>query len=175
MSGVRIPLPRPLLSGSLAQLVEQLAFNQLVAGSNPARPTTQDSDHPPLSNFLYLPFQSGTRPSARGLMLPSRSSVCRTTIVGRNWARVALRSRLGRRSYRRRARKSPYKERSDSACEFAGQGVGAPTPGRSGCAAAPPAPQKQQTRHEGGFVRSGSAALKAADPPEQSPRPRRTS
>ena len=26
--------------GSLAQLVEQLAFNQLVAGSNPARPTT---------------------------------------------------------------------------------------------------------------------------------------
>jgi hypothetical protein len=27
--------------GSLAQSVEQLAFNQLVAGSNPARPTTQ--------------------------------------------------------------------------------------------------------------------------------------
>ena len=27
------------LPGSLAQLVEQLAFNQLVAGSNPARPT----------------------------------------------------------------------------------------------------------------------------------------
>ena len=27
------------LVGSLAQLVEQLAFNQLVAGSNPARPT----------------------------------------------------------------------------------------------------------------------------------------
>ncbi len=26
--------------GSLAQLVEQLTFNQLVAGSNPARPTT---------------------------------------------------------------------------------------------------------------------------------------
>ncbi len=25
--------------GSLAQLVEQLTFNQLVAGSNPARPT----------------------------------------------------------------------------------------------------------------------------------------
>jgi hypothetical protein len=25
--------------GPLAQLVEQLAFNQLVAGSNPARPT----------------------------------------------------------------------------------------------------------------------------------------
>src|SRR5690554_5051743 len=40
MSGVRIPLPRPILSGSLAQLVEQLTFNQLVAGSNPARPTT---------------------------------------------------------------------------------------------------------------------------------------
>ena len=28
-----------LRCGSLAQLVEQLAFNQLVAGSNPARPT----------------------------------------------------------------------------------------------------------------------------------------
>jgi hypothetical protein len=26
-------------NGSLAQLVEQLTFNQLVAGSNPARPT----------------------------------------------------------------------------------------------------------------------------------------
>ncbi len=26
--------------GALAQLVEQLTFNQLVAGSNPARPTT---------------------------------------------------------------------------------------------------------------------------------------
>ena len=26
--------------GSLAQLVEQLAFNQLVVGSNPTRPTT---------------------------------------------------------------------------------------------------------------------------------------
>jgi hypothetical protein len=29
--------------GSLAQLVEQLAFNQLVAGSNPARPTISKS------------------------------------------------------------------------------------------------------------------------------------
>ena len=28
--------------GSLAQLVEQLTFNQLVAGSNPARPTTSE-------------------------------------------------------------------------------------------------------------------------------------
>ena len=28
------------MSGSLAQLVEQLAFNQLVIGSNPIRPTT---------------------------------------------------------------------------------------------------------------------------------------
>ena len=35
------PLPRGNKeSGSLAQLVEQLTFNQLVAGSNPARPTT---------------------------------------------------------------------------------------------------------------------------------------
>ncbi|CRH33078.1 hypothetical protein BN1183_AP_00530 [Pantoea ananatis] len=29
-------------SGSLAQLVEQLTFNQLVAGSNPARPTNSE-------------------------------------------------------------------------------------------------------------------------------------
>ena len=41
------PLPGHILTsigstedGSLAQLVEQLTFNQLVAGSNPARPTT---------------------------------------------------------------------------------------------------------------------------------------
>ena len=34
------PLPKTVLkNGSLAQLVEQLTFNQLVAGSNPARPT----------------------------------------------------------------------------------------------------------------------------------------
>ena len=35
------PVRESLIScrGSLAQLVEQLAFNQLVAGSNPARPT----------------------------------------------------------------------------------------------------------------------------------------
>ena len=33
------PLPSATDDGSLAQLVEQLTFNQLVAGSNPARPT----------------------------------------------------------------------------------------------------------------------------------------
>ncbi|CDG20812.1 protein of unknown function [Xenorhabdus poinarii G6] len=31
------------MNGSLAQSVEQLTFNQLVAGSNPARPTIQIS------------------------------------------------------------------------------------------------------------------------------------
>jgi hypothetical protein len=31
--------------GSLAQSVEQLAFNQLVAGSNPARPTTSSGGY----------------------------------------------------------------------------------------------------------------------------------
>ncbi len=40
LSAVRIPVLYAPLPGSLAQLVEQLAFNQLVAGSNPARPTT---------------------------------------------------------------------------------------------------------------------------------------
>jgi hypothetical protein len=34
------PLQQAYNNGSLAQLVEQLTFNQLVAGSNPARPTT---------------------------------------------------------------------------------------------------------------------------------------
>ena len=37
VTGVRLPYGIPC--GSLAQLVEQLTFNQLVAGSNPARPT----------------------------------------------------------------------------------------------------------------------------------------
>ena len=39
-------------NGSLAQSVEQLAFNQLVAGSNPARPTI---------SFLVSLFQSEKR------------------------------------------------------------------------------------------------------------------
>ncbi len=42
-TGVRLPYGRhfsfEVNIGSLAQLVEQLTFNQLVAGSNPARPT----------------------------------------------------------------------------------------------------------------------------------------
>lgn len=54
--------PLPLISvqqdsdGLLAQLVEQLTFNQLVAGSNPAQPTTifplQDFDLY-YRNFFY--------------------------------------------------------------------------------------------------------------------------
>ena len=36
---LRSEAERKMKSGSLAQLVEQLTFNQLVAGSNPARPT----------------------------------------------------------------------------------------------------------------------------------------
>src|SRR5690554_618235 len=39
------PVSYAPLPGSLAQLVEQLAFNQLVAGSNPARPTIFQKDH----------------------------------------------------------------------------------------------------------------------------------
>ena len=39
----------PSLFGPLAQSVEQLAFNQLVAGSNPARPTIYQ---PPSGGFL---------------------------------------------------------------------------------------------------------------------------
>jgi hypothetical protein len=44
----------PILPGPLAQLVEQLAFNQLVAGSNPARPTiyTKNAAHR-VAFFVY--------------------------------------------------------------------------------------------------------------------------
>ncbi len=38
--------PHYLIVGSLAQLVEQLTFNQLVTGSNPVRPT----------NYLKIPY-----------------------------------------------------------------------------------------------------------------------
>ena len=44
----------PSLFGPLAQSVEQLAFNQLVAGSNPARPTIK-ANHPRVVFFkIYL-------------------------------------------------------------------------------------------------------------------------
>jgi hypothetical protein len=42
--------------GSLAQLVEQLTFNQLVAGSNPARPTTFKDNQNVLS-ILVVKFR----------------------------------------------------------------------------------------------------------------------
>ena len=47
--------------GSLAQLVEQLAFNQLVAGSNPARPTISKWVHTGhMGNILWLyPINGG--------------------------------------------------------------------------------------------------------------------
>ena len=38
---VVVGVPRSARSGPLAQLVEQLTFNQWVAGSNPARLTTE--------------------------------------------------------------------------------------------------------------------------------------
>ena len=44
LKAVRVFVPAPAvsdLSGALAQLVEHLTFNQVVAGSNPARPTIQ--------------------------------------------------------------------------------------------------------------------------------------
>tara|TARA_R110002072_G_scaffold89737_10_gene201080 strand:- start:7679 stop:8020 length:342 start_codon:yes stop_codon:yes gene_type:complete len=55
------------LVGSLAQLVEQLAFNQLVAGSNPARPTTFSSmlfiDYHNLFNLRFIFLKVGAKPS----------------------------------------------------------------------------------------------------------------
>ena len=45
-SGLTRPsvVPKYLLSGPLAQLVEQLTFNQWVTGSNPVRLTTKIND-----------------------------------------------------------------------------------------------------------------------------------
>ena len=47
-----------LAFGSLAQSVEQLAFNQLVAGSNPARPTIikEDAQRHPLFVCIVSAF-----------------------------------------------------------------------------------------------------------------------
>ncbi len=56
--------------GSLAQLVEQLTFNQLVAGSNPARPTIFREKHPMGAFFvsrtelLRAGFEPAPSPSA---------------------------------------------------------------------------------------------------------------
>lgn len=41
-------------SGPVAQLVEQLTFNQWVTGSNPVGLTTQSLKHPVSGIFLYL-------------------------------------------------------------------------------------------------------------------------
>ena len=48
--------------GSLAQLVEQLTFNQLVAGSNPARPT--NVERRPKGAFLLCAIREGFEPAA---------------------------------------------------------------------------------------------------------------
>ena len=48
------------LRGPLAQLVEQLAFNQLVAGSNPARPTIFSAFYLHLFVYLSMTIRSGT-------------------------------------------------------------------------------------------------------------------
>jgi hypothetical protein len=54
--------PRPgAKHGPLAQSVEQLAFNQLVAGSNPARPTIFDK-FPVIAQVFLTPMSdSGVR------------------------------------------------------------------------------------------------------------------
>ena len=45
---------RTSFRGPLAQLVEQLAFNQLVAGSSPARPTISPNVLAPFSLVIVL-------------------------------------------------------------------------------------------------------------------------
>ena len=55
MRTIRPSLRQRILFGSLAQSVEQLAFNQLVAGSNPARPTTI----PRVGSSHRLPIDGG--------------------------------------------------------------------------------------------------------------------
>ena len=50
----------PSLFGPLAQSVEQLAFNQLVAGSNPARPTIYQTT---FGWFIYCAYSGSSRSS----------------------------------------------------------------------------------------------------------------
>jgi hypothetical protein len=47
-----VRLSNSAVSGSLAQLVEQLTFNQLVDGSNPSRPTNLNKKAAFLAAFL---------------------------------------------------------------------------------------------------------------------------
>ena len=47
-------VPKYLLSGPLAQLVEQLTFNQWVTGSNPVRLTTKINDLAKIKNISKL-------------------------------------------------------------------------------------------------------------------------
>jgi hypothetical protein len=49
-----VRLSNSAVFGSLAQLVEQLTFNQLVDGSNPSRPTKSDKKAAFLAAFLLL-------------------------------------------------------------------------------------------------------------------------
>ena len=48
-------------NGSLAQSVEQLAFNQLVVGSNPTRPTIFTRNPPQWRVFAFSPAQTSSR------------------------------------------------------------------------------------------------------------------
>ena len=54
----RVQAPTECNVGSLAQLVEQLAFNQFVEGSNPSRPTN--------SRILFIYSQFKTAVSSAG-------------------------------------------------------------------------------------------------------------
>lgn len=74
---VRISIIRPqfLRSGALAQLAEHLAFNQLVLGSSPRRPTS----------FPYTVMQSVSRTRPFTSLLTGQSPVpCTNFVIARN-------------------------------------------------------------------------------------------
>ena len=58
----------PTIFGSLAQLVEQLAFNQLFVGSNPTRPTIKEASVEKTGAFFFVCDRHGAlRVSATSL------------------------------------------------------------------------------------------------------------
>ena len=71
--------------GSLAQLVEQLTFNQLVAGSNPARPTIFSANR--FSSLLLRNFSIASQPKDGSLAQLVEQLTFNQLVAGSNPAR----------------------------------------------------------------------------------------